>query len=187
MREHPALRVDLVLDDSPRDLVGEGFDVALRLGALRPSSYLVRRLGSTEEIAVATPGLFPSPALVRRPRDLGGANWVVHAELERRRALQLRSATGQLERVATAVQATANNAEAVRALVLAGKCCALLPRYLVADDIAAGRLVHVCPGWAGRKVWLQALVPSRHAPAAARAFLDALVETVHAVGFLREA
>ena len=51
-------KLDLVVDDAVRDLVAEGLDVALRLGTLRESSYVVRRLGSEQEIVVAAAGAF---------------------------------------------------------------------------------------------------------------------------------
>jgi len=183
-REHPSLRIDIVLDDAPRDLVADGFDLGIRLGTLRESSHVVRRLGSTLEVLVATPGLFDDPAQIRRPRDLGDARWVVHAGLERR-AWTLRTAGGDRDRVVAHVQTTANHSALMRSLVLTAGCCAVLPGYMVQEDVAAGRLQHLCPSWFGRTIWLQAHLPSRQAPPRARAFLDLLVDAAAAMGFAR--
>jgi len=182
-RRYPTLQIDLVLDDAPRDLVAGRFDVGIRLGPIRESNHVIRRLISTQEILVASPGVFADPVRLRRPRDLAGARWVVHAALERPRAWTFRSDKGQVDRVVPEIEATVNNAAAMREYVLAGACCAVLPNQMVYGALAAGRLVRVCPGWHGRTLWLQALLPSRHAAPRSRVFLDALVASVRTAGF----
>nr|WP_275936741.1 LysR family transcriptional regulator [Labilithrix luteola] len=56
-QRYAALKVDLVFDDTVHDLVDEGFDLALRLGSVVESSYVVRRLASEPEIVAASPSV----------------------------------------------------------------------------------------------------------------------------------
>ena len=72
MKQHPSLKVDLQFDDAVHDLVGEGLDVALRLGSMVESNYVVRKLGSEAEIIVASPSLV-EPCRPRRPAQ---AQWL---------------------------------------------------------------------------------------------------------------
>ena len=150
-RQHPALKVDLVFDDTVHDLVAEGFDVALRLGAVATSSLIVRRLASEPEIVVASPAVMDERGEPRSPKDLGGAPWVVHSGLRVRSSWTLRSSDGHRAQVSIGVRVSTNNVVAMRDLLIAGAGYGLLPLHAVREDLAAGRLRHAFPGWSSRK------------------------------------
>lgn len=163
-RRHAALTVDLVFDDAVRDLVDGGFDVALRLGSVAASSLIVRRLASEPEIVVASPAVLDERGVPSSPKDLGGAPWVVHSGLPARSSWTLRTANGGRAQVSVAASVSANTVVALRDLLMAGAGFGVLPLHIVREDLAAGRLQHVCPGWSPRKLVLHALLPTRHAP-----------------------
>jgi DNA-binding transcriptional LysR family regulator len=180
--QNPGLKVELDLDDAPHDLVGEGLDLALRLGALAESSYVVRKLGSEPEVIVASPPLLEGAA-VEHPRQLNGRAWAVHTALQARSTWTLRSTKNEKCQVSVDVRATTNTALGLRSLLLAGAGFGVLPSHMVRQDIDEGRLVHVCAGWHHRRVTLQALLPTRHTPPRVRAFLGVLVAAVRPLGF----
>jgi DNA-binding transcriptional LysR family regulator len=182
-RQHAALNVDLVLDDAVHDLVSEGFDVALRLGSVSESSYVVRRLASEPEIIVASPLVMEQHEGVSSPRELGGAPWVVHTGLAVRSSRTFRSQRGEKAQISVKVAATTNTQVALRDLLLSGAGFGIAPLHSVRDDIRAGRLQHVCPGWTHRKLYLHALLPTRHSPPRVRLFLAQLPAAAGRLGF----
>jgi DNA-binding transcriptional LysR family regulator len=182
-RMHPALRIEIELDDRPRDLVGEGFDVALRLGLLRDSGHVARRLGWEPEIIVGAAELVTAYADADGPAALRGAPWVAHSRLAVGKVWKFRSEDGEEDEVVVAPRALASDTESVRALVMGGVGFAVLPRHAVTDDMAAGRLEHVCPAWFHRRITLHALLPGRKNPPRVTLFLDHLAAAVLKLGF----
>ena len=182
-RRHEALKVDLLFDDRVHDLVQEGFDIAVRLGSVRESSYVVRRLGSEPEIIVASPAAVDDLGDVGTPRDLAGARWVIHSALPLRSSWTFRSPRGDRVQVGVKVVATTNTVVASRDLLLAGAGFGLLPLHVVRDDLAAGRLLRLCPGWVSRKLTLHALLPTRRSPPRVRVFLDHLAAAAKGLSF----
>ena len=183
-RRHAALKIDLVFDDAVRDLVDEGFDVALRLGTVAQSSLIVRRLASEPEIVVASPSVMDERGETWTPKELGGAPWVVHSGLRARSSFTLRSAQGEKKaQVSVTAAIAANNVFALRDLLVAGAGFGILPLHVVREDLATGRLRHGCPGWNARKLTLHALLPTRQVPPRVRVFLDRLADAAKNLGF----
>ncbi|HEU4409899.1 MAG TPA: LysR family transcriptional regulator [Polyangiaceae bacterium] len=180
---HPGLRVDLVFDDALREPVAEGFDVALRLGPLRESSLVVRRLGAEPEIIVGADAMAPRHLAAARPGELADAPWVTHSLLGLRGLWSFRSEAGERDRLAVAPRALVSASSALRELVLAGVGFAAMPLHTVARDLAAGRLRQACPGWFRRRLTLQALLPSRESPPRVRLFLSHAAELAGELGF----
>jgi DNA-binding transcriptional LysR family regulator len=182
-KQHRELRVELTLDDAVHDLVTEGLDVALRLGAVAESSYVVRRLASEPEIIVASPELADELGPSAAPRDLGGVPWVVHSALPARSSRIFRNLQGEKVQVSSHVTSSTNTVVAMRDLLLAGAGFGVLPQHVVRDDVLAGRLRHVCPSWFQRRLVLHALLPTRQAPPRVRALLDRLPSAARRLGF----
>lgn len=180
---HPALRFDLTFDDAPREIIAEGFDVALRLGPLRASTLVVRRLGSEPEVIVGSPAMAARHLDAARPAELRDAPWVAHSVLARRKLWEFRSERGDVDELAVAPRALASASAAVVDLVLAGVGFAALPLHVIARDVAAGRLQRVCPGWHRNVLSLQALLPARKPPPRVRLFLSHATELIGELGF----
>ncbi len=180
---HPALRIDLTFDDAPREVIAEGFDVALRLGPMRASSLVVRRLGSEPEIIVGSPALAARYLDAARPGELRDAPWVAHSLLARRRVWAFRSELGDVDEIAVEPRALASASAPVCDLVIAGVGFAALAQHVVARDVAVGRLQRVCPGWFRNVLSLHALLPARQAPPRVRLFLSHATDLIGELGF----
>lgn len=160
---YPRAQVAITSDDALHDLLGDGIDVAVRLGAPRSSSLVVRKLAVLDEPVVAAPGLAERWGHVTRPRELSEAPWVRHSLLPAR-ALRFTGPGGATDEVVPTVRAEADTGATVLALLLSGAGVGVFPEHALAEHLAAGRLVQLCPGWVWKRVHLFALTPSRVGP-----------------------
>jgi DNA-binding transcriptional LysR family regulator len=74
LRRHPQVQVNAILLDRVVDLLEEGIDVGIRIGALKDSSLVAQSLGSERRVVVASPALLRRHGVPRHPRDLVSAN-----------------------------------------------------------------------------------------------------------------
>jgi molybdate transport repressor ModE-like protein len=182
VHEHPALRIELVADDAAHDLVEGRFDVAVRVGSPRDSSYVIKRLATMDEPIVAAPALVERLPHVVRPRELQGVPWVRHA-LVSGESMAFVGPRGQRDELVVSVRAQANTGLAVLALITGGAGVGVLPLHMMADGLAQGALVRLCPGWVWKRVELYALLPSREHPRpSVKAFVAALQTRARQMG-----
>lgn len=181
-RRHPAVAIALTLNDRIDDLVQSSLDLTVRIGALAPSSMVARRLGRLALALVAAPEL----ALPARcdPADLGALPAIGFRVPGSgvRYPWRLRFGDHELPIENTRVAVESDSVEALADLARLGLGAALLPRYLVAPDLASGRLaeIEVKGGrFVGPDVHL-CFVSRRLMPARVRALCDALGEALSA-------
>ncbi|HKT29107.1 LysR family transcriptional regulator [Dyella sp.] len=171
-RLYPALHVDLVIDDQLNDLIAERFDLAIRIGWLRDSSLRATRLGNFRQQVMASPAYLAEHGTPRRPEDLAMHHgWIAMSALAT--PLRWTFTRGSSRRVVRMRQVMqANNAAAIRALVLAGAGVSVLPDYLVQEDIHAGRLQVLLAPYRLQEGGIHAVYPDPQPPAKVRAFID---------------
>jgi DNA-binding transcriptional LysR family regulator len=168
-REHPLVEIEWHLDDTA-DLAAADADLWIRVGPIHDETLIVRRFGSIERWLVAAPG----QGEVSAPRDLAGRAAIllrnyVGAELP------LGDARGNRIVLSPRGAFLTDSLFAAAAAVREGIGYATLPRWLVAEDVAAGRLLHLCPSWRPADLDLSvAYPPTRHRPARVAAFLEML-------------
>lgn len=173
MAEHPELRIDLDLSDRLVDLVGESFDLAVRIGSLRDSSLVARRLGAVRMIACAAPSLLARIGEPAEPEDLRALPALCYAGSERADIWRWRDGAGRERSVQVPMRLRATNGEALTELAAAGHGVVLQPSFIVQRALAEGRLVPVlrATDWTG--IAIHVVYPgTRHLPARARAFID---------------
>ena len=142
---YPACRVELTLGDETIDLASGGMDVAIRVGWLADSSLQARRIGTFRQFMVCG-AEFAGRFKAGEPQDLAGLPFVANMAL--REPLLWQFSRGDAEQ-AVRMQATIaiDATPAVLAAVRAGAGLSVLPDFLVRDELAAGRLVHILPEW----------------------------------------
>jgi len=166
---NPDLVVHLELSDSFVDIVGEGYDVAIRIGELDDSSFVARRLAPNHRLLVATPGYLSAAGRPKTLTDLASHSLLSHNtdtwRLEGPDGLQLVRLRGPLR---------TNSSEVVREAVLAGIGIALRSTWDVGPELKDGRLEVVLPQWrATRRVAVHAVYPTRRfLPQKVRVFVD---------------
>jgi len=181
MNMHPDIALELVTKDQLGDLVGEGFDIAVRFGTPPESSLVARKLAETRTITVAAGAYLEKHATPLNPNDL-----VQHECI-----LVRNSQTGQLMRdwqyrrnkktltISVHGRLVVNEAATLLGACLAGAGIARMKAIGISRQLAAGELVELLPDWQSESFPLYALYPSRHLPAAkVRAFIDFVVTSM---------
>jgi LysR family transcriptional regulator for bpeEF and oprC len=176
LREHAELQVDARLSDAFVDLVKEGVDVAIRVGRLDDSSLAATRIGQQEMVLVAAPTYLRRRGTPTDVASLAGHDAILFRlpTSRRERAWQFR-ARGRLLDVHPAARLRCNDGETMVAAARLGLGLAQLPEYMVADEIAARRLVELLPAQRPPSMPIHAVMPAnRMVPPRVRALLDAL-------------
>ncbi|MFD2783417.1 substrate binding domain-containing protein [Novosphingobium pokkalii] len=143
---HPDITLDVVVTDTMLDLAAQRIDVAVRLGALDSSSLLARRLAPQRRVVCASPAYLAARGTPQVPQDLASHACLTFAFADGERRWRL-SRDGQHEWVRVAGPLRTNHADTIREMALAGAGLALLPTWLVGEDVAQGRLCPVLDGW----------------------------------------
>jgi len=175
INRHPDVVVDLQLSNRPIDLVEEGIDVALRVAPALDGHYVARQLALIRLVAFATPAYLLKHGRPRKPEDLSRHRGLVFLEPRPREEWVLEK-NGKQTRVKLRAVLMSNDGEALRATALADAGLSVAPSFLVADDLAAGRLERVLPEWTVLPALrLFAIYPHRRfLSTKVRAFVDAL-------------
>ena len=142
LREHPDVEIDLLLNDRIVDLADEGFDAAFRFGELRDSGIVARRLRNLGRTICAAPNYLAHHGTPTKPDDLAKHNCLAFRYVQPETEWVFHHASGD-QHVPVKGQMTVNNGPALLAAALAGAGIAMLPDYLTATDIQAGRLVQL--------------------------------------------
>ena len=163
LRSHPALRLVLGSSDRTVDLVQEGVDCVVRIGALQDSSLVVRPLGRIALINCASPGYLREHGSPEVPGDLAQGHWAVgYASPHTGREMPwtyLMQAEGRP--LALPSRVVVNNAESYIACCEAGLGLIQIPRYDVQHLLDAGRLLEVMPAWRAASMPVALLYPHR--------------------------
>lgn len=172
---NPEVSVDLHLSDAQIDLVGEGFDAALRIAALADSRLRARRLCEIRRLVVGAPDYFARAGRPEHPRDLEAHACLGYAYLPGWERWRFFDATGEEAVVTVSGPLRANNADALTPSLLSGAGLAVQPEFIVFDDLAAGRLEAVLPGWSPPPIALHVVTPpGAFRPARVAALIDFL-------------
>ncbi len=166
--EHPNLRIEMVLNDQNVNLLDEGFDVAIRIGALSDSSLIARKLGHALVDVVASPDY-----LVRHGRP------TVETLAAHRCIGMFKSETWDVgpHRIPVEPSVAINDLEVIEVLARAGVGLARIPAILYADAVAAGELQLVFPELASYEKNMYAILPSRnYMPRKVELFVEAVAK-----------
>jgi DNA-binding transcriptional LysR family regulator len=169
----PELRIDMRLDDRRVDLVEEGFDVALRIGELRDSSLVARRLCGCPRVVCATPAYLRARGEPQAPEDLGRHSAIVYSYADAPGAWEFTGPDGATATFDVAGPVQVNNSLALREVLLGDAGLALVPRFVVGPDLRSGRLKAVLTAYRPREQAVYAVYPGRrHVSPKVRAFVD---------------
>ncbi|WP_296946913.1 LysR family transcriptional regulator [uncultured Massilia sp.] len=175
LRRYPDIALELTLDDRFVDLVGEGVDVALRLGASVTANVVGRHLAVVPRFLVAAPAYLAGAGTPAHPDELA-AHAFVRFAWTASQAIALRRGAEHVK-VRAGGRYKVNNAMAIRAALADGGGIGLCPEWLVHDLLDAGDLVRVLPDWSATSQDLYLLYPSRrYLPLRTRLFVDFIAD-----------
>ena len=172
---HPGVEFDLDLSDRTVDLVEEGFDLAIRIGATGHQTFVSRRLGWTRLVCCAAPAYLAGRAAPQIPADLAQHECLEYSVLPGPRTWVFADAAGQRHEVPVHGRVQANNGRMLAALAAEGMGITLEPDFIVEPELRAGRLVEVLPEYSPPRSPIAAVYPSRrHLSAKVRRFVEFL-------------
>ena len=147
LEQYPEVSIDLHMSDATVDLIGEGFDLALRIARLPDSSLVARRLCPMPRYTVAAPSYLKLHGRPTHPMHLAEHKCFGYAYLSTAGVWHYSNAAGEQASVRPAGQLRVNNGEAVLPAVIAGLGIADLPDFIIADAIASGEVEVILKGW----------------------------------------
>jgi DNA-binding transcriptional LysR family regulator len=167
---HPELEIDVILDDRVIDLVTEGVDLSLRMGALADSASVARKIASGPRSVLATPAYLAREGVPNSPAELAGHEAVIYSQTARVWSF---SRDGAETSVAVHGRVRVSAAEGLRAAVLADMGITIASDWMFEHELASGAVRRVLQQWKLPLIDLWAVFPTgRMASAKARQFAD---------------
>jgi DNA-binding transcriptional LysR family regulator len=142
-RQHPDLDITLDYDDRVMDLVRGRFDVAVRIGQLRDSGLIARKLCEDPRVIVASPDYVARRGAPESIDDLQTHSCIGYLNVQAASIWQFQRDDGTVAGVPMPSRVSANNGEAMRDMAIAGLGIALLPMFVAHEALREGRLVRV--------------------------------------------
>jgi DNA-binding transcriptional LysR family regulator len=167
---HPRVELDISFDDRAVDLAAGGFDVAVRIGSLKDSALIARRIAPVRKVATASPAYLAARGRPEHPRDLADHDILLYANEQWRFRV-----AGRWEYVRGRPRLRADNGEMLRAAAEAGLGICILPSFIAAPGFEAGTLEPVLRDYPMEEAGLYAVMPpGRATTARVRAVVDFL-------------
>ncbi len=176
---YPELSIDMALNDRLVDLVDEGFDVGLRIGKLADSSLIARRLAPCRHVLCAAPSYLSARPAPKVPEDLKALSCLHYSYLSEGQTWRFNGPEG-LRKVTVSGRLRINNGDMLKSAVIDGLGIALLPTFIVGDELRSGRLVPVLTDWKpSLDSAIHAVYPaSRNLSPKVRVFIDFLAARI---------
>ncbi|QVM93872.1 LysR family transcriptional regulator [Pseudomonas entomophila] len=173
-QRYPQCKVEAHFSDQTLDLGSHDLDLSIRVGWITEQHLQARRIGHFEQRLVAGPQWRTQVDALQSPEDLAELPLVANTAL--REPTRWAFSRGESERVVEMKSSVALNATlAVREATLQGAGLSVLPDYVAAPDLEAGRLIEVLPGWALPRGEIHVVFPTaRFRPVKVRVFTELL-------------
>ncbi|WP_297511379.1 LysR family transcriptional regulator [uncultured Caulobacter sp.] len=156
---YPEVSVELHLSDATVDLVGLGFDLALRVAALPDSSLVARRLRTIKRHVVAAPAYWDKNGRPTHPAGLADHRGLTYGHQSTPETWRFQKANGEEAAVRPRSVLRANNGDVMVPALVAGAGVAVLPDFIVGDALAAGLLEEILTDWTSAPIALHLVMP----------------------------
>lgn len=180
--EYPDLAIDLILTDAYLDLIEDRIDVAIRLGTLPDSTHIARRLKTMRFYICASPEYIEKHDKPETPAEISKHNCLLFPRNGHDLNWLLKDKQGEVHETPVHGKYLITNSQAIRQSVKAGLGLAMLPDWLIKEDLQSGSLVSIFDDYEvtatdfESAIWM--LYPSReYLPLKTRIFMDHLQES----------
>ncbi len=174
LKRYPDIQLNLALNDEIIDVIGQGFDVAIRICELQDSELIARRLAADRRVVCASPSYLERHGVPKHPSDLVNHNCLM---LTQQPYWTFNGPDG-LERIKVKGNYVCNNGEAIRDATYAGLGISLKATWDVAGAIKQGRLRTILDDYpisSNTAIWA-VYTSRRHTPAKVSTFINFLKE-----------
>jgi DNA-binding transcriptional LysR family regulator len=170
-RDHPLLRLDFQLEDRTVDLLVERFDLAIRIGRLPDSSLVVRKVGTSRRLVVASPAYLARYGAPNTPLELQERECLLYTHQQDADTWLFDEPGGSERRVRVHGRIRSNHGDALATLASEGAGIAWLPEFIVTPFIEQGQLVPLLPQHCIAEMPIHVVFP----PRARRSYKEELV------------
>lgn len=171
----PRVSVEWLLHDRRPDFIAEGIDCAIQVGAVDNPSVIAIKLFDIPRIVVAAPQHVADKSLPLKVEDLHEMPWLALRTFYRDEVSLTRQSDGEEHRFAIKPRMSTDSLYALRNAALAGLGAGIVSAWVVADDIAQGRLMHLAPDWRAAPLPVYLVYPyARYYPARLRLFVETI-------------
>ncbi|WP_145578008.1 LysR family transcriptional regulator [Yersinia mollaretii] len=173
LHRYPKMSVEWILNDRRPDFIAEGIDCAIQVGAVTDPSVVAILLAEVPRIVVAAPELLADKPIPTHPEQLQDFQWLALNTFYCNEVVLSHKTDGEISRLAIQPQLSTDSLYALRNAALAGLGAGIASTWVISDDLAQGRLVHLTPDWHGLPLPVYLVYPyASFYPARLRAFLD---------------
>lgn len=179
MAQYPKVQVRLLSSDRRVDLIGEGYDIAIRVRTRLDSdaTLVIRSFGQSQVLAVASPALLDTVGRPQAPADLARMPALSNREHDGPQVWTLVDAAGESTEVEVQARLICGDFGVLLAAARRGMGVAMLPEFIAAPAISLGELEVLLPEWSAPQGTMHFVYPSRRGLLpAVRAFVDFLAE-----------
>ncbi|MEM7469709.1 MAG: LysR family transcriptional regulator [Pseudomonadota bacterium] len=158
-KTHPKVSMDLHFTDQRRDLIKDGFDVAIRAGWLEDSEFTSRKIGQIDRILVASPEYVKTKAAPKRPEDLATWAWIRFSIRSDR--TELISPEGEKAVLNWKSNISVSTAEALYECAVRGLGLTTIPEHFARRGLSSGELKHILQDWSPEPLGVYAVWPNQ--------------------------
>ncbi|MEM9807363.1 MAG: LysR substrate-binding domain-containing protein, partial [Cyanobacteria bacterium P01_D01_bin.56] len=177
-QQYPLISLSWYLEDRPIRFVEVGCDCWIKIGPVTDESLTVEPLGQVERLVVAAPKLLMAHGKPKTPKALEQLPFIALEPFEGKK-IPLINGQNKTTHLLPTAQLVTNNISALHRAALAGVGAAVMPRWLIEQDLSCHRLIDILPKWRAPKLTIHvASLPGRHRPYRLRRFLEVLKQTV---------
>lgn len=171
LKEHPKLQIELSLTNRIVDLVGEGVDLAIRIGKLKDSTLIARKFIEAQGCLWASPSYIKKYGQPQQPKQLKEHKFIKFSRVEKNMKLNKNGVTVEIEN--TTGQIIVDDMSTLKTFVLAGDGIGLIPDFLCEEEELSGKLVRLMPSWVSGSIELSFVYPpQRFVSPKVRAFIE---------------
>lgn len=175
LEAYPNIDLDMDLTDAFVDLVEGGYDVAVRVGRLKDSGLMARKLALCRFAVCAAPSYLERHGIPGSPRELSNHMCMRYSNLATQDDWRFVGPEGPVS-VRIKGRFRANNGDALRIAAVRGAGILYTPTFIVGDDLRAGRLTEILEDYRWETAVHAVYAAGRHVPAKLRVFIDFLAE-----------
>lgn len=175
MNDNPSVEIELVLTETTLDLVGDGIDLAIRVGNLKDSRLISRKITTMAHIICASPTFLKAHASIHELDQLHDVNCLKFKYTPIWNLIR----GGKDYKFTPKGSLVSNSGEALREFAIAGQGVTFLPEFLAGPALLQGKLIRVLPDYAGRKMDVSIVrPPGRHYPLRVRRLSDLIADAI---------
>ena len=181
LRRHPLVTVEWLLQDDVRDFIAAGIDCAIQVGEPSDPAVVAIKLSEVPRIVAAAPAVLQGGAVPTDAAELAALPWLALQTYYRNELLLTHGPSGQTQRLAIRPRVSTDSLYALRSAALLGLGACVASAWLLQEDLAAGRLLHLAPQWQAAPLPVYLVYPhARFYPSRLLRFVEMMRDAVPA-------